>query len=67
MIGWRKLAAWAAVYALVAVATLAYTVPREIPETNAEVIKWVTGFFFGTNAVKALFKNIKVGVGNGAK
>ena len=63
MLGWRKLAAWFLVYALVAVATLAFVEAREIPEQNAKVIMWVTSFFFGTNMLKPLFNNIKIGVG----
>ena len=60
MLGWRKLAAWFLVYALVAY-TSHYQI--EIASNNADLIKWVTGFFFGANVLKPLAQNISIGVG----
>ena len=62
MLGWRKLAAWFLVYVFVVVATL--VVKMAIPPENGELIKWVTGFFFGANALKPLFEKTKVSVGS---
>lgn len=59
--GWRKLSAWFAVFAFVAAFSF-FAKANEIPPNNADLIKWVTGFFFGANAIKPLFQNITVGV-----
>ncbi len=48
ILGWRKLLAWLLVCGFVMVASLGYR--YEIPDNNADLIKWVTGFFFGSNA-----------------
>jgi len=48
MIGWRKLSAWLLVYTMATVATF---MDIAIPDNNVDLIKWVTGFFFGTNAL----------------
>lgn len=56
MLGWRKLGAWFLVFMLVAyMSAIAKT---DIPMNNMELIKWVTGFFFGANALKPLFENV---------
>ena len=59
-IGWRKLTAWALVYAFVVVSTLA--LKFEIPGGNVELIQWVTGFFFGANALEHFAGKIGVNV-----
>ena len=56
-LGWRKLAAWFLVFALAAAMSWK---GLEIKAINADLIKWVTGFFFGANALKPLFENIKI-------
>ena len=49
-LGWRKLAAWGLVYLFVFY--MSAIVKSEIPSTNAELVKWVTGFFFGANVLE---------------
>lgn len=56
MLGWRKLGAWFLVYAFVVAAT--FYAKNAIPQSNADLIMWVTGFFFGANALKPLFQRI---------
>lgn len=56
MLGWRKLSAWFLVYGFAVVATL--VVKTEIQTNNMEMVKWVTGIFFGANAVKPLFQKV---------
>jgi len=60
MLGWRKLLAWFLVYVLVGLATW-----RGLPidDNAADLIKWVTGFFFGANVLKPLAQGIKVNLG----
>jgi hypothetical protein len=55
MLGWRKLGAWLLVFAFAAVATF---VGKEIPARNADLVQWVTLFFFGANALKPLFEKV---------
>lgn len=57
ILGWRKLGAWFLVFALVAALSWKGI---EIKAINADLIKWVTGFFFGANALKALFERVPV-------
>jgi hypothetical protein len=61
MLGWRKLSAWLLVYLLVLY--MSAFAKFEIPTNNMELIKWVTGFFFGANALKPLFQNSTVKIG----
>ena len=49
MLGWRKLMAWFLVYLFVLY--MSAFVQLEVPDNNMEMIKWVTGFFFGANAL----------------
>ena len=49
MLGWRKLGAWALVFLFVAY--MSAVVKTEIPANNGDLIKWVTAFFFGANAL----------------
>jgi hypothetical protein len=49
MLGWRKLGAWLLVF--IFVVYMSAFVKLEIPKNNMELVMWVTGFFFGTNAV----------------
>lgn len=60
MIGGRKLLAWILVFGLCAFAT--YT-QKDIPAGAREILIFVTGFFFGANAVKPMMKNLNVSVG----
>ena len=67
MLGWRKLGAWFLVYAFVVSTTFLVKtgagLPAEIPQANADLIMWVTGFFFGTNMLKPLFNNTNINLG----
>ena len=56
-IGWRKLSAWLLVFILVAFATAQQL---EITDNGVEILKWVTGFFFGANALEHSGKVISV-------
>lgn len=59
VMGWRKLGAWALVFALCAYVTFA---KLDVPDNAVDMIKWVTAFFFGSNAFVHLAKNIGVKV-----
>lgn len=61
MLGWRKLGAWALVYAFVVAATLIFK--TTIGDNSVELIKWVTAFFFGSNALEHFAGKLKVNVG----
>jgi hypothetical protein len=65
MLGWRKLGAWFLVFGFVFY--MSAIAKMEIPQVNAELIKWVTGFFFGANALKPLAQGISVNWGTAPK
>jgi len=48
IIGWRKLTAWALVFALTVAATW---LGRDVPGNAKELLVFSTGFFFGANAI----------------
>ena len=58
-LGWRKLSAWALVYIFVVAATF---FSKEIGENAFALMKWVTGFFFGANALEHFAGKIGVNV-----
>ena len=59
MLGWRKLTAWGLVFA----GTYALLfLGKDMTPITADVIKWVTGFFFGANAIKAFAGVVSVNV-----
>ena len=62
MIGWRKLTAWFLSYLMTAFCIMQ---GRDIPPGALDYMIWVTGFFFGANAVKPLAQGIKVNLGPG--
>ena len=57
-LGWRKLSAWFLVYAFVVAATV---FSREIGDNSVELVKYVTGFFFASNALEHFAGKITVG------
>lgn len=56
MLGWRKLSAWALVFAFGAAATFMKT---PVDPIVSDMIKWVTAFFFGANAIKPAAQAVK--------
>ena len=60
-LGWRKLAAWALVYAFVVAATL--WSKTLIGDNAMELLKWVTAFFFGANALEHFAGKMSVNLG----
>ena len=50
------------VYAFVVAASLGFK--YAIPEGNAELVKWVTAFFFGANALEHFAGKVGLKVGN---
>ena len=60
-LGWRKLLAWALVYAFVVAATLLAKVA--IGDNAMELMKWVTAFFFGANALEHFADKFSVNLG----
>jgi hypothetical protein len=66
MLGWRKLTAWALVFALCAAVSIKAVwmgAAQDIPPTVADVIKWVTAFFFGMNVLDKLTDKYTIGPG----
>lgn len=66
MLGWRKLSAWLLVFGLSAVVSLklvAGGAVTDVPPNAVDLVKWVTGFFFGANAVEHLAGRLSVNVG----
>lgn len=66
MLGWRKLSAWILIFALSAAVAIKLTFgcgAVDIPVNVVDLIKWVTGFFFGANALEHLSKNVSVNLG----
>lgn len=65
ILGWRKLGAWFLVFALgayVSIDVVGHNNGADIPDNVLELIKWVTGFFFGANAIVHIAKEIGVKV-----
>ncbi len=60
MLGWRKLGAWFLSYMLVVGCVYGGV---DIPANALKYMTWVTGFFFGANALKPLAQGIKVNLG----
>lgn len=60
MLGWRKLSAWGLVFIFVVAAT--FFAKNAIPAENAELLKWITAFFFGANAIEHFAGKFKVNV-----
>jgi hypothetical protein len=58
-LGWRKLTAWALVYVFIVTATF---IAKDIGDNAVELMKWVTGFFFGANALEHFAGKIGVNV-----
>lgn len=68
MLGWRKLSAWLLVFALAAVVSFKVVhggQGADIPPNAVDLVKWVTAFFFGANAVEHLSSKLSVSVGKG--
>jgi hypothetical protein len=62
-LGWRKLSAWLLVFALCAVVAIKSVFAGasiDIPPGVIDLIKWVTGFFFGANVVEHLAGKVQV-------
>ena len=62
-LGWRKLSAWLLVFALCAVVAIKSVFAGaaiDIPAGVIDLIKWVTGFFFGANIVEHLAGKVQV-------
>lgn len=62
-LGWRKLSAWLLVFALcstVAIKSVFAGAAIDIPPGVIDLIKWVTGFFFGANIVEHLAGKVQV-------
>ncbi len=67
IVGWRKLSAWGLIFSLCAVVAIKAVFAGasvDIPPGVIDLIKWVTGFFFGANIVEHLAGKVQV-VGNG--
>lgn len=62
-IGWRKLAGWSLVYLLVVYCSA--VIRYEIPDANVELLKWVTLYFFGANALEHMKESFSVKIGKG--
>ena len=64
MLGWRKLSAWGFVFGLCAYATISVISAggTDLPSNVLEAIKWVTGFFFGSNAIVHVAESVGVKV-----
>lgn len=65
MLNWRKLAAWGLVFSLSAFVAIKLVIScgaSDIPNNVVELVKWVTGFFFGANAVEHISKRFDVQV-----
>lgn len=65
VLGWRKLSAWFLVFALgayVSIDVVGHNGGNDIPNNVLELIKWVTGFFFGANAIVHIAKEVGVKV-----
>ena len=60
MFGWRKTTAWALVFVLVSVSTY---LKADVPSNAMELLKYVTGFFFGANVIKPFMKTSSVNIG----
>lgn len=68
-IGWRKSVAWLLVFGLCVYATVdamstGAAPATDIPPNVVELMKWVTGFFFGSNVAEHFIRSnttIKVG------
>lgn len=62
MLGWRKLSAWGLIFALGAYVSIVSVSHggADVPDNVVEMIKWVTGFFFGANAVVHIAQNVKI-------
>lgn len=56
MLGWRKLGAWTLVFLFGAAATF---MKVEVSPIVSDMIKWVTAFFFGANAIKPAAQAVK--------
>lgn len=60
-LGWRKLSAWGLIFALcavVAVKAVFAGAAVDIPPGVIDLLKWVTGFFFGANLIEHLAPNL---------
>lgn len=62
-LGWRKLTAWLLIFGLcctVAIKSVFAGASIDIPPGVIDLIKWVTGFFFGANVVEHLAGKVQV-------
>ena len=62
-LGWRKLSAWLLVFALcavVAVKAVFAGTAVDIPSGVIDLLKWITGFFFGANVVEHVAGKVKI-------
>lgn len=57
ILGWRKLTAWFLVFMFAVMSTY---LNKPISQVAADLVQWVTLFFFGANAMKALFEKVPV-------
>lgn len=66
MLGWRKLSAWGLVFSLAAFVSIKLVAScgvTDIPPNVVDLVKWVTGFFFGANAVEHIAGKLDIKVG----
>ena len=62
-LGWRKLSAWLLVFALcatVAIKSVFAGAAIDIPPGVIDLLKWITGLFFGANVVEHLVGKVQV-------
>lgn len=60
-LGWRKLTAWGLIFALcsaVAIKAVFAGQANDLPAGVIDLIKWVTGFFFGANVLEHLSSKV---------
>lgn len=66
MVGWRKLSAWLLIFAVAAAVAINLTFKGgalDIPPNVVDLIKWVTAFFFGANALEHFTDKLDIKVG----